>query len=58
MKVRNVKLDVLGGVVVLLGNHDTILEKVLVDGAAIRLGDDHLERRVGMLILEGVCTTY
>merc|ERR1719341_1007471 len=36
-------LGVLGGVEVLLGNHHSLLEEVLIDGHAILLGHQHPE---------------
>ena len=42
LKVGNgVKLIVLGLVEVLLGNHNTLLEEVLIDGDSVLLGHQH-----------------
>lgn len=41
VQVLDVKLEVLGCVVILLGDHDALLEEVLVDGAPVGLGDNH-----------------
>ena len=46
---HRLNVGVLGGIVVLLGPQDALLEEVLVDGHAVLLGDKHIcwWRRLG-----------
>ena len=45
LKVGHVKLWMLGGVEVLLGDHHALLEEVLVDQDQILLGHQHPEKK-------------